>query len=61
MTLTLSPTSEQRVTDTVASVADLIGCSPPRHSDIVIEPSGKAVAPTGLSYPPVVDNWGQAE
>ena len=47
VTLTLSPTSEQRVTDTVASVADLIGCSPPRRSDIVIEPAGKAVSSTG--------------
>ena len=51
VTLTLSPTSEQRVTDTVASVADLIGCSPPRHSDIVIEPSGKTVASTGYLMP----------
>ena len=51
VTLTLSPTSEQRVTDTVASVADLIGCSPPRHSDIVIEPVGKAVASTGYLTP----------
>ena len=48
VTLTLSPTSEQRVTDTVASVADLIGCSPPRHSDIVIEPSGKGFATKGF-------------
>ena len=41
VTLTLSPTSEKRVTDTVASVADLIGCSPPRRSDIIIEPAMK--------------------
>ena len=51
VTLTLSPTLEQRVTDTVASVADLIGCSPPRRSDIVIEPTGKAVASTGYLTP----------
>lgn len=44
VTLTLSPNSEQRVTDTVASVADLIGCSPPRPSDIVIEPSWKTTS-----------------
>ena len=49
VTLTLSPTSEQRVTDTVASVADLIGCSPPRRSDIIIEPTCKPVVCTG--YP----------
>ena len=49
VTLTLSPTSEQRVTDTVASVADLIGCSPPRHSDIIIEPTCKPVVSTGYS------------
>lgn len=48
VTLTLSPTSEQRVTETVASVADLIGCSPPRHSDIVIEPAGKGFATKGF-------------
>lgn len=51
VTLTLSPTSEQRVTDTVASVADLIGCSPPRRSDIVIEPAGKGVATKGFMAP----------
>lgn len=51
VTLTLSPTSEQRVTDTVASVADLIGCSPPRRSDIVIEPAGKGLAPKGFMAP----------
>ena len=48
VTLTLSPTSEQRVTETVASVAELIGCSPPRHSDIVIEPAGKGFATKGF-------------
>lgn len=41
VTLTLSPSSEIRVSETVASVAELIGCSPPRPSDIVIEPSWK--------------------
>lgn len=51
VTLTLSPTSEQRVTDTVASVADLIGCSPPRRSDIVIEPAGKGLATKGYMTP----------
>lgn len=45
VTLTLSPTSEIRVSDTVASVAELIGCSPPRPSDIVIEPSWKTGGP----------------
>lgn len=42
VTLTLSPSSEIRVSETVASVAELIGCSPPRPSDIVIEPSWKS-------------------
>ena len=51
VTLTLSPTSEQRVTDTVASVADLIGCSPPRRSDIVIEPAGKGLGSKGYMAP----------
>ena len=51
VTLTLSPTSEQRVTDTVASVADLIGCSPPRRADIVIEPVGKGYSTKGFMMP----------
>ncbi|XP_031573347.1 uncharacterized protein LOC116307296 isoform X3 [Actinia tenebrosa] len=60
VTLTLSPSSEMRVSETVASVAELIGCSPPRPSDIVIEPSWKSsgtittTAPTssaGIAYP----------
>lgn len=59
VTLTLSPSSEMRVSETVASVAELIGCSPPRPSDIVIEPSWKSsgsittTAPTssaGIAY-----------
>lgn len=54
VTLTLSPTSEQRVTDTVKSVADLIGCSPPRRADIVIEPTGIPVASTGYLASPSV-------
>ena len=60
VTLTLSPNSEQRVTDTVASVADLIGCSPPWPSDIVIEPckpgmkkaAGEGATPTAASKAP---------
>jgi hypothetical protein len=58
VTLTLSPSSEMRVSETVASVAELIGCSPPQPSDIVIEPTWKSsittTAPTtttGLGYP----------
>lgn len=51
VTLTLSPTSQKRVTDTVASVADLIGCSPPRRSDIIIEPTCKPVVSTGYPVP----------
>ena len=60
VTLTLSPSSEMRVSETVASVAELIGCSPPRPSDIVIEPNWKSTgsitttAPTssaGIAYP----------
>ena len=51
VTLTLSPNSEQRVTDTVASVADLIGCSPPWPSDIVIEPSCKATSKSASNLP----------
>ena len=49
VTLTLSPTSEQQVSERVASVADLIGCSPPRPSDIVIEPSWKPSTSKGNS------------
>ena len=49
VTLTLSPTSEQQVSERVASVADLIGCSPPRPSEIVIEPSWKPFISKGCS------------
>ena len=51
VSLTLSPTSDQRVTDTVASVAALIGCSPPRRSDIVIEPAGNTLPSSGYLKP----------
>ena len=51
VSLTLSPTSDRRVTDTVASVAALIGCSPPRRSDIVIEPAGNTAPSSGYLKP----------